>query len=213
MIFHYRIARSLILTAVLLAGGASWALVIGSGRGMWPDTWPEELEAYRDQSKTLDVRHGIQETVHEIHFDKRENFEKVWPHILNLRSEGGSLILENSPSHYSVSGSEAESGVRILSGFATTPEGDPWPDSILLPSGHLPTYATRVSSDSDPPGLHWAAYDPDRDERQGVQIRVRTDIVLICDGTIVDLNRIPLPSGTPIIDRRFEVESKPVNEK
>jgi hypothetical protein len=33
-----------------------------------------------------------------------------------------------------------------------------------------------------------------------------TYIELIVDGDIVDLNRIPLPADTPIIDKRFEAE-------
>ena len=33
--------------------------------------------------------------------------------------------------------------------------------------------------------------------------RVRVDIILIVDGKAVDLNRIPLPSNTRIIDTRF----------
>jgi hypothetical protein len=32
----------------------------------------------------------------------------------------------------------------------------------------------------------------------------RTVIMLVVDGDIVDLNRIPLPADTPIIDKRFE---------
>ncbi len=33
-----------------------------------------------------------------------------------------------------------------------------------------------------------------------------TFIELVVDGSIVDLNRIPLPEDTPIIDERFKVE-------
>ena len=36
-----------------------------------------------------------------------------------------------------------------------------------------------------------------------------TYIELIVDGSIVDLNRIPLPSDTPIIDERFKQAGKP----
>ncbi len=36
-----------------------------------------------------------------------------------------------------------------------------------------------------------------------------TRIELVVDGDIVDLNRIPLPADTPIIDRRFEKPRKP----
>ncbi len=34
------------------------------------------------------------------------------------------------------------------------------------------------------------------------------DIELIVDGEIVDLNRIPLPADTPIIDERFKDSTK-----
>jgi hypothetical protein len=35
-------------------------------------------------------------------------------------------------------------------------------------------------------------------------IWARTEIELVVDGNIVDLNRIPLPADTSIIDKRFE---------
>jgi hypothetical protein len=44
----------------------------------------------------------------------------------------------------------------------------------------------------------------DETEFRGIMYRARTDIVLIIDGNIVDLNRIPMPADTPIIDRRFK---------
>lgn len=34
------------------------------------------------------------------------------------------------------------------------------------------------------------------------------DLILVVDGDIVDLNRIPLPEDTPIQDRRFDEEQK-----
>jgi hypothetical protein len=33
---------------------------------------------------------------------------------------------------------------------------------------------------------------------------IRYQIMLVVDGNIVDLNRIPLPADTPIIDERFK---------
>ena len=41
-------------------------------------------------------------------------------------------------------------------------------------------------------------------EAGGLPVRTQTDIELIVDGEIVNLNRIPLPAETPIIDKRFE---------
>jgi hypothetical protein len=40
-----------------------------------------------------------------------------------------------------------------------------------------------------------------------------TRIVLVVDGDIVDLNRIPLPADTPIIDERFKDADKKDGEK
>jgi hypothetical protein len=51
----------------------------------------------------------------------------------------------------------------------------------------------------------WAALERSA-IRSGTErwFRARVDIVLITDGSIVDLNRIPLPADTPIIDNRFK---------
>ena len=40
-------------------------------------------------------------------------------------------------------------------------------------------------------------------KKAGVTLRTVTDIELVVDGEIVDLNRIRLPADTPIIDKRF----------
>ena len=62
----------------------------------------------------------------------------------------------------------------------------------------------------------WSAYreiesdsERERVRKQFEMKRARLDIELSVDGDIVDLNRIPLPADTPIIDKRFEE----VNEK
>jgi hypothetical protein len=41
-------------------------------------------------------------------------------------------------------------------------------------------------------------------KKAGVTLRTVTDIELLVDGDIVDLNRIRLPANTPIIDKRFK---------
>ena len=168
-------------------------------------TWPKELEQYRKQSKSLGVAHGIHENVHEIRFHKREEFERAWPHILKLKTKGAPLIIERTPSTYGVSGSTAETGVRILcsprsSGFLPGGKmlhaGPPWPDYIKLPSGGLPEYVV-LGKDK------WIAFDG-KNRVVTSRTRARVDIMLITDGKIVDLNRIKLPLDTPIIDNRFK---------
>jgi len=163
--------------------------------GAWPETWPEELEPYRDQAKTLDVAHGIQERVFEISFDRRKDFEKAWPHILKVMSKGAPLVFERGPSTYSVSGSTLDTGVRILcpsNGAAGSSEQSP--EYVVNQDGK------------------WVPFDGTN--RSGFIHRARVDIVLVTDGKIVDLNRIRLPSDTPIIDRRFDlVTPEDENEK
>jgi len=181
------------------------AFVVSVDHGTWPDTWPKELEPYRDQAQTVDGMHSM---VYKIRFDKREDFEKAWPHILAVKSKGAPLILERSPSSRSVSGSTAETRVRIvcppvclvkLPGGKLLTVGPPWPDHIRSSSGELPEYVEAGLDD-------WIPVTGE--SARGFAVRPRVDVVLITDGKIIDLNRIPLPPDTPIIDRRFEERSE-----
>ena len=95
--------------------------------------------------------------------------------------------------------------------------GPPWPDYIKSESGVLPEYVIYENG-------KWAAYTEkkkkkyekmlkEEKKRKGKKSdlmlpyyfrrRARIDIELIVDGDVVDLNRIPLPADTPIIDKRF----------
>ena len=71
----------------------------------------------------------------------------------------------------------------------------PWPASIKSPSGELPEYVVASKET-------WVPFS-DKSQK-GFINRARVDIVLVVDGNIVDLNRIPLPLSTPIIDKRFK---------
>jgi len=195
----------LISALTVFVSTLAFSRVTVSNTGNWPDSWPEELERYRTQARTFGVGHGIQETVYEIHFHKRGEFEQAWPHILKLKSKGAPLILQKSPSTYNVSGSTAETGVRILcpsGGVLGLPDGTrleagpPWPESVRSPSGEIPEYVV-------PKEGNWVPFDG-KELTTGIFLhRARIDIVLITDGKVVDLNRIPLPPDSPIIDRRF----------
>jgi hypothetical protein len=190
----------------VFAIGICYALVMTKDKGTWSDTFPKEMEALREQSRTLDVATGIQETIFEIPFADREQFEKAWVHILKVKSEGAPLILLNSPSK--MIDSTMEAGVRIrypvVGGASETPDGKkaiigpPWNDDIKTESGVLPEYV--VNQDGK-----WIACDIKKiEEKRGFLYRARIDIELVVDGKIVDLNRIPIPPDTPIIDKRFE---------
>jgi hypothetical protein len=45
---------------------------------------------------------------------------------------------------------------------------------------------------------------PGTGEKPRSEEQTETYLDLIVDGKVVDLNRIPLPADTPIIDKRFE---------
>lgn len=208
-------------TAVLVATAFSaHALYEIANKGMWPKTWPEELDPLRKPARTME---HTSVAIYEIPFTNRAEFEAAWPHILKVRSPKSPIILTSAP--YRKLGANIPAGVRIhapLTGKLATPTGSlypagaessvpngkflrigpPWPDQIKTESGALPAYVEQVDG-------KWKAYppqprqDPPRDLR-----RARTDIELIVDGTIVDLNRIPLPPRATVVDKRFEKKAK-----
>ena len=209
---------ALLLVGMLVPALSVFSIVfeVELDRGGWPDTWPNELEPYRDQVTTTQVAHGIHERVYEIRFNSRKEFERAWPHILTVKSRGAPLVIERGPFTYNVSGSEVVSGVMVLSpslGYSggrswPPPEtrnkaeelvtqgkmlraGPPWPEYLYSEDGQLPEYVKVQEKDGR---LTWVPADAGH--------RARVDIILIIDGEIVDLSRIVLPSDTPIIGRR-----------
>ena len=149
-----------VLAAVMLLFPCPlFALYTVENRGTWPESWPKELEALREQSRTLEgpvapLRH------YAIPFTEREAFEAAWPHILKVKSKGAQIVLRRGASFW-LGGSNA--GVCIH-----TP-----------PKGQAPI--------ADAKNAERSIY-----------------IELIVDGDIVDLNRILIPSETPISDERFK---------
>ena len=168
--------------------------------------------------------HGIHETLYKITFDTPEDFEKTWPAILKVKDKSAPLILERSPFYYPRLGKGIKTGVLILcptGGQLAMGDGeikftDAWGTMVRTydgPSEKLPEYV--VAEDGK-----WSPFDGTEGKdfsfrartkdflgqalRRGAVFRARTDIVLITDGSIVDLNRIPLPAATPIIDNRFK---------
>ena len=59
---------------LILISNTSFAMISVSDKGLWPDSWPKELEQYRSQARTHRVAHGILEDVYEISFT---NFYKA----------------------------------------------------------------------------------------------------------------------------------------
>lgn len=149
------------IVAILLYSTPCLALVMTSGKGMWPANWPKELEPYRENAKTIMVATGIQEDIHEIRFENREDFEKVWPTILKLKSKGAPLrlcsiepfksgrLFNNEKPVVRIYGPAYSSVVIQPGGKILQPGGmilqpvPPWPESIKSPTGELPEYVTK----------------------------------------------------------------------
>jgi hypothetical protein len=207
------IALSVVI--IFLAASVSFALIFTSDQGTWPDTWPKELERFRKQSKSYNLSSGTEEVHHEILFQKREEFEEAWPHILELKTDGAPVILESIQSARGVVDRRTEigkPGVRVRCpsrskrGYSEEARNRPanWLDYVRLPSGALPEYGVCLDGKWTAASYQDSKWVDDETEFRGIMYRARTDIVLIIDGNIVDLNRIPMPADTPIIDRRFK---------
>lgn len=82
------------LICVLLLSKSAFALVEFADSGTWPDEWGPELELLREQARTL-VWDAKNQTVYEIRFESREQFETVWPLLVAKKSPGGVLTLSS----------------------------------------------------------------------------------------------------------------------
>ena len=156
------------ISAFLCLANLSFSMYSVSDEGAWSESWPQELEHLRKQSRTL-VGPMIDQQHHEISFTKRKDFEEAWPHILKVKSKGAPIIL-----------------VRKTEFFQVKPAG------VLI---HTPPQGQDKSIHPEKPLLN--------QERVRSTWMWTTYIELVIDGEIVDLNRIPIPSDTPIIDERF----------
>ena len=90
--------RTIALLAAMVLGAAccAYADYGVEDRGVWPTSWPKELEPLRKQSRTLEgplvlYRHYL------IPFTKREDFEAAWPHLLKVKSKGAPIVLVRGP--------------------------------------------------------------------------------------------------------------------
>ena len=152
----------------------------------------------------------------------------MWPHFLSIATEDSPLTLSRGHDRWSVV--DIDAGVVILTpntgelltfddkkmtvyspgsessvpGGRLLKVGPPWPDAIRDKAGKLPEYVV-------PDGLEWRATTL-QEMRDDVMTAIRsrrgrTEIRLIVDGDVVDLNRIQLP--TRVIDKRFETIPSP----
>src|SRR5262249_57130330 len=87
-----RTIASLTAIAICAVCSAVYAEYSVSDKGMWPESWPKELEPLRKQARTL-VGPKVEYRNYAIPFTKREEFESAWPHLLKVKSKGAHLHL------------------------------------------------------------------------------------------------------------------------
>lgn len=78
--------------AICLVASTCWALYQVLDRGDWPSTWPQELEVLRKSSRTL-VGPMVENRHYAIPFTDREQFEKLWPLLLSVKTKDAPVIL------------------------------------------------------------------------------------------------------------------------
>jgi len=100
---------ALAAVAASLIASVCFAMYSVADRGLWPDSWPKQLDPLRPQARTLD--HG-DFTVYEIPFAQRAEFESAWPHLLTVKSAQAPVVLLSSPDKSL--GDSIAAGVRIF---------------------------------------------------------------------------------------------------
>ena len=206
---------TLTLMAAVLATSMCSAIWGVSNTGNWPKSWPAQLEPLRSQSRTL---HHDGYTMYHVPFTDRAQFEAAWPHFLSIATADSPLTLSRGHDRWTAVDFDAgvviftpNTGQLIVPGDKKTtiygPEvasairegklkipagtylkvGPPWPDAIRDESGKLPEY---VVAD----GLEWRTTTLQEIRanvtKTSLTRRARTEIRLIVDGKVVDLNRI-----------------------
>ena len=143
-------------------------------RGRWPESWPQELEPLREKSRTIEG--PLAGFLHyEIPFSDRDAFESAWSHLLKVKSPESPIVLTRSP----YEGTGATKGSSMKAGVLIN--SYPFANSTEDPAASdAPAKGTKPKSANT------------------------TVIVLVVDGKVVDLNRIPLPKNTHIQDERFK---------
>jgi len=205
--------RNITVLLILLIAHTANGLWEEDKTGTWPQSWPKEMELLRAHARSIGVANGTQESIYEIHFSDRDEFEKAWPIILSLKTYGAPVRLYRVGSEHAQGLHQLESNAlptvrmyapprvtRLLPDGKQELIGSPWPKEIVGPHGEMPEYV-RENSRSDPTLV---PSDLDRRKWREFNYRARIDIDLVLDGTVLDLNRVQLPTDTPIVDHRFD---------
>jgi hypothetical protein len=81
---------------VLAAVGSARADYGVTDKGIWPQSWPKELEPLRKQARTLEGPLQLTRR-YLIPFTKQEEFEAAWPYLLKAKTKGAPVFLMPGP--------------------------------------------------------------------------------------------------------------------
>ena len=84
---------------VVCLASPACALFVVTKKGLWPKNWPEQLETLREKSVTYEGGKRPYRS-YAILFNKREEFESNWPHIVKVNSPGAPIVLRRGPSFW-----------------------------------------------------------------------------------------------------------------
>jgi len=189
-------------------------------KGSWPKNWPEELEPFRARSSSCDFFAGSQFTWYEIPLESPEEFEKVWPAVLRLKSKGAPISLRSVPNPDSLPENaprnSAKPRVEIVcppgvSDYTKEEDGSytfwaDWMKDIEIIDGILPHFVGKERGGLlSNPMRRWKPVrldDPDRPTYR-MLYKARVELTLYIDGEVIDPDRIIFPPDIPIKDHRL----------
>ncbi len=210
----YALIVVLVIAATLSGQEVSSARGVETAFGDWPDNWPKELEPFRQQASSVTYGVDVWTQYYIITFRTRQEFESVWPALLKLKSAGAPLCLKTpdppktDPNDPTVVYDQPQ--VWIVCPVPDTAKYEqqsdgtyrliaPWTHNVGLPNGVLPERVVKRKSDGK--WVIWENHGTDEGSILPVH-QARVQLTLYVDGQVVDLNHIPLPKDTPIIDQR-----------
>jgi hypothetical protein len=113
--------RTALLAAAAVCGLCSAAHAVYSidDSGMWPKSWPRQLEPLRKQARTF-VGPTVAQRHYAIRFAQREEFESAWTQLLKVKTKGAPIFLVRGPNFFLGEGVKA--GVIVHSPPAGQPD-------------------------------------------------------------------------------------------
>jgi hypothetical protein len=205
---------ALAIAAALLGREVASARGVETERGEWPENWPKELEPFREQASSISYGFDVWTQYYIITFRTREEFEAVWPVLLKLKSAGAPLCLRTPDAPKTDVNDPAVvrdrpqvwivCPVPEIAKYELQPNGEyrliaPWSDSAVLDKGVLAERVVKRKADGK-----WVVWEDNGADGDFIlpAHQARVQLTLYVDGEVVDLNRIPLPKDTPILDER-----------